>query len=230
MKKMMKNVPFSFAAGILAVLLAWPACAQDARRSYPETAAQRQVATQATQIDAREYVRKAEDWLRNLKTGRARFVQQAYDGSTAAGTFYISRPGRLRFEYDPPAKDFVVADGVFIYFYDAQQRQTSTAPIGTTLADFLLRKKASLSGDVTVRAVREHDGVVSIAMVQTKNPDAGQLTVDFTLDPFMLRSWSVVDAQGLTTRMTLSDLQLGVPVPPQYFVYKDPTGRTRLNN
>ncbi len=175
-------------------------------------------------------VAEAEQWLQNLRTGQARFAQKGYDGQILTGTFYISRPGRLRFEYDAPVKDFVVADGTLIHFYDSQQRQTSSAPIGSTLADFLLRKSARLSGDVTVQNVRERDGLLSITMVQTADPAAGQLTINFSQNPMMLKSWAILDPQGLSTEVTLTDMRLGVAIPPQYFVYKDPTGRSRLND
>lgn len=178
--------------------------------------------------DAR--VAQAETWLKNLTYGQSRFTQRSYDGTILTGNFYIWRPGRLRFEYDPPVKDFIVADGVLLHFYDAQQRQTSSAPIGTTLADFLLRKNPRLEGDLTVKNIRETNGMVSMTVAQTADPSAGQLTINFTQNPFMLKSWSVIDAQGLHTDITLEGLELGTPLPPALFVYKDPTGRTKLNN
>ncbi len=66
---------------------------------------------------------------KGLKTVKARFVQTAPDGGQTRGTFYLNRPGKLRFQYDPPLKDFVVADGLFIYFYDGELEQQSNAPI-----------------------------------------------------------------------------------------------------
>ncbi|MBU6234275.1 MAG: outer membrane lipoprotein carrier protein LolA [Alphaproteobacteria bacterium] len=178
--------------------------------------------------DAR--VIKAEQWLGALKTGQARFEQLGYDGTRLTGNFYISRPGRLRFEYDPPVKDFIVADGVFLHFYDATQNQTSTAPTGTTLADFLLRKNASLEGDLKVLNVRTKNGLVHITVAQTADPSAGQVDLRFTEEPFALKSWKIIDGQGLATEITLANLKLGVPVAPALFVYKDPSGRSRLND
>jgi outer membrane lipoprotein-sorting protein len=178
--------------------------------------------------DAR--VIKAEEWLASLKTGQARFSQRGSDGTILNGNFYISRPGRLRFEYDPPVADLVVADGTFLYFYDAQQKQASSAPIGTTLADFLLRKNARLSGDLTVTNVRERDGLISMSVAQTADPSTGQLQLHFTKDPFALKSWRIIDPQGLATDITLSGFQTGMPLPPALFIFKDPSGRGRLND
>ena len=71
-----------------------------------------------------------EHYLQGLTSARARFVQTTHDGTQLVGTFYLQRPGKLRFEYDDPIKDFVVADGVFIYFYDAELGEQSNASIG----------------------------------------------------------------------------------------------------
>jgi outer membrane lipoprotein-sorting protein len=177
--------------------------------------------------DAR--VLAAEQWLNNLKTGQARFVQRGYDGSVLSGQFYISRPGRLRFEYDAPVQDFVLADGAFIHFYDASQRQMSSAPIGTTLADFLLRPKVSFEGDLKVTAIRSDARGLYLTLIQTADPNAGQLHVTFSQTPFQLQSWRIVDGQGLATDIQLSGFQEGVAIASSVFVYKDPTGRGRLN-
>lgn len=178
--------------------------------------------------DAR--VIKAEEWLKNLKTGQARFEQRGYDGTRLTGNFYISRPGKLRFEYDPPSKDFIVADGVFLHFYDATEKQMSSAPIGSTLADFLLRSNSRLDGDLKVINTRTKAGVVYISVAQTADPSAGQVELRFTEEPFALKSWRIIDGQGLATEITLANLKTGVNIAPKLFVYKDPRGRGRLND
>ncbi|NBX66310.1 MAG: outer membrane lipoprotein carrier protein LolA [Proteobacteria bacterium] len=178
--------------------------------------------------DAR--VIKAEEWLKNLKTGQARFEQSGYDGTRLTGNFYISRPGRLRFEYDPPTKDFIVADGTFLHFYDATQKQMSSAPIGSTLADFLLRPDTRLEGDLKVINTRTRNGLVHITVAQSADPSAGQVDLRFTEEPFQLKSWRILDGQGLATEITLANLKTGVPLSSKLFVYKDPEGRRgRLN-
>lgn len=177
--------------------------------------------------DAR--VVQAEEWLNNLTTGRARFTQTAQGGETMSGNFYISRPGRLRFEYDPPLNDFIVADGTMLHYYDSEQRQASTSPIGMTLADFFLRKNTKLEGDLKVINVRERNGMVSMDVLQSADASAGQLTLNFTKAPFQLKSWSILDAQGSVTTIILSNFEAGMPLPLALFVYKDPSGRTDLN-
>lgn len=175
-------------------------------------------------------VAKAENWLNNLKTGHARFEQKGYDGRVATGDFWINRPGKLRFQYDK-TKDIAVADGVMIHFYDAENNQSSSSPISMTLADFLLRKNIRLDGDdLSVTNIRTKGGITSMAVAQTADKSAGQLILNFTEEPYKLLSWIIIDPQGLVTEIKLSDFQLGMDLPYGYFVFKDPSGRGRLNN
>ncbi|MGE4313577.1 MAG: outer membrane lipoprotein carrier protein LolA [Pseudobdellovibrionaceae bacterium] len=167
-------------------------------------------------------VKQAETYMKGFKSAKARFTQTAPDGSSAQGTFYIKRPGKLRFEYDAPLEDFVVADGLFIYFYDATLEQQSNAPIGQTLADFILRDNIKMSGDVTVTAISKTDDRVYIRMVQTADPQAGSITLSFTREPFQLKSWQVMDSQGQATLIELSNLQSNVALPNSLFAYHDP--------
>lgn len=188
------------------------------------------VSAQASAMDAR--VKKAQDYLNNLDTARARFVQTTQNGQQLVGTFYLDRPGKLRFEYDDPVKDFVVADGIFIYFYDAEAGEQSNAPIGQTLADFILRDNLKLSGDITVREVKSAGGILQIELVQTADPDAGQLLLGFDEEPFTLKKWRVIDAQGMLTEVELFYLKTDIKHTDGLFVYKDPQKGTkkRYNN
>lgn len=175
-------------------------------------------------------VKEAGDYLNSLTTAKARFLLTSADGTQQIGTFYLSRPGRLRFEYDPPAKDFIVADGILIYFYDAQLKQQSNAPIGQTLADFLLRKNIKLSGDIKVDRVMRGGGLLQITVRQASDPGAGTLTLGFTENPMQLKKWRVVDAQNQTVEVELFQFQSGIDLDPALFLYRDPNPKKRYND
>lgn len=173
-------------------------------------------------------VQAAESYLQNLGSARARFVQTTHDGTQLVGTFYLKRPGKLRFEYDDPIKDFVVADGFFIYFYDAELGQQTNAPIGQTLADFFLRKNVSLDKDVKVKSIRRDGGLMQMELVQSDDPEAGSLTLGFKEDEGLtLSKWRVLDGQGLITEIELFYLKTDITHPAGLFAYKDPEGDKR---
>lgn len=201
----MKHILFALFAGILL----W---------SVPSTA----------QVRDAEVI-KAEQYLQSLKTAKADFLQSSSLGSRLSGQFYLNRPGKLRFDYNE-IDDFVVADGVFIYFYDSELGQQSNAPIGQTLADFLLRKDLRLSGDLRVNRVFKKDNQVFIAVSQTNNPEAGLIELVFDEIPYKLNRWRVTDAQGDVTEISLKNLQTGVKLDNVLFGFRDPKGARGLNN
>ena len=169
---------------------------------------------------------QAETYFQQLKTVKSRFIQTNADGTQSRGTFYLNRPGKLRFEYDAPSKDFVVADGLFIYFYDGEMKQQSNAPIGQTLADFLLRKDFKLSGDLKVTRIMRAGGFMQITVIQSKQPKAGELTLAFSETPkFQLKKWRVVDSVGNITETELFDIQSGIKLPSSLFAYRDPVSK-----
>jgi len=165
---------------------------------------------------------RVEEYLNGVHTLQSKFIQAAPSGHQTSGTFYLSRPGKMRLEYDPPVKDFVVADGSFLFYWDGEMRQQSSAPIGSTLADFILRKEVRLSGDVTVTDVYQAPGVVEVSLVETKDPGKGTLTLVFEDRPFQLRKWRVLDAQGLTTEVALVNPRSGVQLDANMFYFKEP--------
>lgn len=173
----------------------------------------------------RDAIRKAEIYLNALGTLKARFLQITDAGHTRQGTFSLKRPGKMRIDYDAPIKDFVVADGKFVYFWDAELKQQQNAPIGSTMADVILRPELKLSGDVTVTEVRRDAGVVDIGLVDTKEPGKGKLTLVFEENPFQLRKWKVLDATGATTEVALSELQTGTRLDDEQFYFRDPNRR-----
>ncbi len=174
-----------------------------------------------------EDIERAEKYLQDMKTARARFVQTTHGGTQLVGTFYLSRPGKLRFDYDPPIENFVVADGLFIYFYDAELEEQTNAPIKTTLANFFLRKNFSFTDDLIVKDAKWAAGLLQIKVVQADEPDAGSITFAFSKDPFELKKWRVIDAQNMITEVELFYLKTGIKLDKNLFRYIDPKKKNK---
>ncbi len=172
---------------------------------------------------AKTDVKSIEEYLNNLKSIQAEFKQTAYDGSHVNGTFYLKRPGKLRFEYEAPIKDFIVADGLNIYFYDSEMEQQSHTGIGNTLADFLLRDDLKLSGDVEIITKGEQNGFYYVTIAQKDNLEAGKMSLIFAIKPKLeLKKWIIFDSQGFTTEVELSELKNNVKHDKKLFYYRDP--------
>lgn len=167
-------------------------------------------------------IAKIEGYFRELKTLKADFVQTSPDGTELSGKFYLSRPGRMRFDYDLPLEDFIIADGIFVYYYDGELKQQSNAPINQTLGYYILRKDVSLGGELNVDELRTDRKLLEVTLSQKADPGAGALTLYFEKEPLALKKWSVVDAQGLVTRIALSNQMRDTKLDSALFHYRDP--------
>jgi outer membrane lipoprotein-sorting protein len=167
-------------------------------------------------------VKRVEDYLNALKTFKARFLQIDNNGGTAEGTLYISRPGKLRVDYDPPNPNLLIANGSFLIHYDRQLKSPAYLSLNSTPAGLLVREHVSLSNDVVVLGVEHGPQVLRVAIAQKNDLRAGRVTFVFGEQPFILNSWQVTDAQGALTRVSLFDAQSGVKLDPALFVFRDP--------
>lgn len=181
--------------------------------------------TVLTGSERKDTLQKVEAYMNSITTMQAEFIQTHSDGSRYNGQFYLSRPGRLRFEYAPPNGDYIVADGLLVHYWDNEVKNYSNAPIGSTLADFLLRKKIKLSGDLTVKNVKSvPDNRLLITLSQTADPQAGELSLLFDQDPLRLRRWRVIDGTNAMTEVSLYNVQTSIRIDPRKFVFKTPKG------
>jgi outer membrane lipoprotein-sorting protein len=162
---------------------------------------------------------RIEAYLNGVHTLKARFLQVAPDGRTAEGVAWLDRPGRMRFQYDPPSPLLLVAGHGLFFFNDKQLKQTTNLPLDATPLGLLLRDNLHLSGDVTVTGISRLPGQLQVTMVRTNAPGDGSLTLVFADQPLALRQWSVVDAQRRETRVTLFNIELGGNFDQRLFVF-----------
>src|SRR5919199_6450096 len=123
----------------------------------------RGAAAQVAERD-RADVARCEAWLNALASVKARFLQIAPGGAAAEGTAWIVRPGRMRFEYDPPEPLLLVASHSQFFYFDRQLKQATTLPLSSTPLGMLLRDDLRLSGDVTVSRVERGGGLLRISL------------------------------------------------------------------
>jgi len=185
-----------------------PASAQTPPQPLPLTAADQTLVSQV------------ETYLNDQKGLTANFLQVAADGSTRTGKAWLQRPGKMRFEYDPPDKQLLVAGFGLLVYYDPELDQTTNIPLGSTPLGILLAKHVDLtSGNVEITNIQQQPGEDDITLIRKGKPAAGSLTLVFGTSPLELRQWVVNDAQGRQTRVSLYDVRPGGPYPDSLFEY-----------
>jgi outer membrane lipoprotein-sorting protein len=170
-------------------------------------------------------------YLGGITTMYARFYQYSANGGTASGQVWMERPGRMRFEYNPPSPILLLADRFYVYYIDKQLAEMQKIGLKSTPAWLLLRDPITFDDLIVTRFTRTAD-LLQVMLVETAHPDSGSLTMSFSQRPFALRQWTIVDAQRRTTTVTLADQQFGMALDPTLFVYQDPfaAGRRHNNN
>jgi len=151
-------------------------------------------------------VARVETYLNGIKTLKARFIQIAPSGASSTGRLWMERPGRMRFEYDPPSPLLLVAGNGLVIYHNNDLDQTSNIPLGKTPLGILLQDNIQLSGDVTVNQVAREEGAIALVLERTNSPSDGTLTLLFADNPLELRGWILHDGQGQETRISLDNL------------------------
>lgn len=173
-------------------------------------------------------IARVEAYFNAMTTLRARFLQVSQGGGSAEGTAWIWRPSRMRFEYDPPEPTLLIAADNQFFHYDRELRQPTVVPLSSTPLSVLLRSPLRLSGDITVAGVERGQGLVSVTVFRTAAPAEGRITLILEEEPMVLRQWVVVDAQGRSTRVTLTRIETGLRFDPFLFAFNDPRFREQL--
>ncbi|GAA6191037.1 outer membrane lipoprotein carrier protein LolA [Phaeobacter sp. NW0010-22] len=158
-------------------------------------------------------------YLNRLKTVQTTFTQINDDGSLSTGKLWLQRPGRMRFEYDPPESAVVTAKGGTVIIQDPKSNQPAEQyPLNRTPLSIILARKVDLS---RANMVVGHgfDGTSTVVTAQDpENPQYGKLDLLFTGDPVELRKWVVHDGAGSQTTVILGKLTKGNSLNQNLFV------------
>jgi len=159
--------------------------------------------------------------LNGARRLQGRFVQTGPDGSRAAGAFYLQRPGRLRFQYDPPATMLIVADGRNVALRDTELRTTERTPLRSTPLHLILAENIDLERQARIIRVSRSGQWTVISARDRAGQTDGTISLQFFGPNTELRSWDVVDATGARTRVALSGLTQPASLDPSLFRLED---------
>jgi outer membrane lipoprotein-sorting protein len=168
-------------------------------------------------------------YLNSITTMYARFQQYSSNGGTASGQMWMERPGRMRFEYNPPSPILLIADRFYVYYVDKQLVEMQQVGLKSTPAWLLLRDPITFD-DLIVTGFARGSDLLRVTVVEQAHPDGGSLTMAFSDQPLALRQWTIVDAQRRTTTVMLAGEQFGMALDPKLFIYQDPFATSRRYN
>ncbi|NNL18624.1 MAG: outer membrane lipoprotein carrier protein LolA [Boseongicola sp.] len=169
-------------------------------------------------------------YLNEIETAQSPFTQVNDDGTLVTGTLYIRRPGRMRFEYDPPTDLLVVAGAGQVGIFDGKSNVGAAEryPLSRTPLNLILEQSVDLARRNMVVG-HEFDGTATVVTAQDPaHPEYGSIALKFTDSPVELRQWIIRDGQGATTTVILGQLVQGAPIPARLFdINREETNRQR---
>jgi outer membrane lipoprotein-sorting protein len=158
-------------------------------------------------------------YLMSISTLVGDFVQVGADGRRVEGKFYLQKPGRIRFEYNPPSPIELIADGSSLVVRDRKLATQDLYPLSQTPLRFLLADRIDLLKDTNVISVSADDLFVSV-LIEEKQTLGGthRLMLMFSAKDFQLKQWTITDPQGFDTTVALHNIEGGRKLDPSMFV------------
>lgn len=185
--------------------------------SLPAAAA----APMALSPEQQQAVNGISEYLNSFKTLQGEFTQISPKGNMSRGVFYISKPGKMRFEYAPPNPFLIVADGKWLTIKNVKKEKGDQFPLSQTPLRLVLADQVDIARDTNILDFQQQDGILSVTIEDKKNTlGSGQLTLVFDQTRNALQQWVVVDGKGRRTTVTLENVQAGIETDPKLFVVK----------
>ena len=201
---------------LLAGAAASPALAQTSRRPAGPALSPADQATVAAASAA----------LAAVRLSQGAFTQINPDRRQVTGRFWLSRPGRVRFEYDAPSPLLVVADGATVAISDRSLKTVDRAPLRATPLHFVLRNGLDIARDAAVQRVERRPEQALITVRDRTGEADGLLTLIFTGDMRTLSGWRVEPGAGGPTQVFLRDVTTPGSIDPKLFILRDPPRRS----
>lgn len=177
----------------------WPQTPQKASYAFQEkeTQAEREKKEAGRNFQGQSFwIAEIESYFNRIQYLKADFVQHNPDGTTSQGTFYLSRPSKMRIEYRTPQPLIILSDGQFLIQYDPTLDEVSKTDLELSPASILLAPSVKLQGGIQVTALRESQKEIQVTLLKTGEEDLGTLTFRFQKTPFDLKGWNTLDSTG----------------------------------
>ena len=170
---------------------------------------------------------RLESYLKSIKTLRADFSQFSNDGKKINGKIYLSRPGKIRFEYDKPSPILIVGNKGWVIYENKEINQIAEYPIKQTPLAFLLEKEFSFNiRNININKLVVEKGYIEINILHKNSFNKSSLTIIFENNPINLRKWNIVDPQGNSITINLFNIEKNITIDKSLFVFTYPPNYT----
>lgn len=181
----------------------------------------------AAPLDRNAIVDRVARAMSDTRTAQGRFTQVDPEGRPSSGLFYISRPGKVRFEYTTPEPMFIVSDGATVSIEEPRRKAYDAIPLASTPLSLFLRSDIDLRRDGSVSDVSSANGFHYVTLVDRTGEAEGRMVLQFRQSDFALMGWRQIDGTGAETTIRLSDIRQNPPLKASLFLVRDPNDEER---
>jgi len=170
---------------------------------------------------------KIENYLNNINSLKAGFVQISSNGGSAEGKLYIAKPSKIRMEYTAPDDILVVGNGDYIIYNDKELDQVTNIDYKDIPATMILTQKIKFDGsNLKVVDFYKDSGQTSVTVETPKTPGVKPITLIFDNDPFRLKQWKVIDQQNIEVTISLYDIEQDAKLDDGLFKFDKKIGKS----
>lgn len=166
----------------------------------------------------RSELERVSEAMNAIHTLQGRFVQIGPEGQLDQGRFYIDKPGRMRFDYAAPNPTLIVSDGRWVAVQNRNLHTMDRYALWTTPLDLILGDDIDLRDNTDITSVEQQNSQLIIQARAHGGRTNGNITLVFSEPDLALKQWTVRDAQGLLTTVSVSDVKKDVAIDPGLFV------------
>lgn len=165
-------------------------------------------------------VNRISEFINSFTTLQGDFTQVSPQGTVSKGKMFISKPGKMRFDYAAPNPFLIVSDGKWVTLKNRAKEKGDQFPLSATPLRLVVSSRVDLLRETNILDFEKSDGVASVLLEDKKGSVSGKIVLVFDENQNQLQQWVVIDGKGRKTTVTLDKLKMGVDVDPKLFVVK----------
>ncbi len=179
-------------------------------------------AAKAMQLNSEQAdtVNRISAFINSFTTLQGDFTQVSPQGTVSKGKMFISKPGKMRFDYAAPNPFLIVSDGKWVTLKNRAKEKGDQFPLSATPLRLVVSQQVDLLRETNILDFEKTDGIASVLLEDKKGSVSGKIVLVFDENQNQLQQWVVIDGKGRKTTVTLDKLKMGVDVDPKLFVVK----------
>ena len=160
-----------------------------------------------------------------IRTMVGRFLQIDTNGGRTEGTFFLERPGKILFRYNPPSYEQIVSVGRGFYVVDRKEKTQYAYPQDKVPLRQFLDSNIDLF-KANIVAVAQSDDYFSVTLQDDTPKGVVRVALVFDTESLEMKQWTLTEPSGAELTFSLYDVEKDVTIPKSYF-YIDPTFRAK---